>query len=69
VTVDPERTITDRGVGDPDHLQRLWTPHRMNYIAEAKVPDSGSASSSEPFSDIPTMSGWWSRAANSSTPC
>jgi ATP adenylyltransferase len=56
VTVDPERTITDRGVGDPDHLQRLWTPHRMNYIAEPKVPDIGSASSSEPFSDIPTMS-------------
>jgi ATP adenylyltransferase len=56
VTVDPERTITDRGVGDPDHLQRLWTPHRMNYIAEAKVPGGGSASSSEPFSDIPTMS-------------
>jgi ATP adenylyltransferase len=56
VTVDPERTITDRGVGDPDHLQRLWTPHRMNYIAEAKVPDGGSATSSEPFSDIPTMS-------------
>jgi ATP adenylyltransferase len=55
VTVDPERTITDRGVGDPDHLQRLWTPHRMNYIAEAKVQD-GSAGSSEPFSDIPTMS-------------
>ncbi|MDT5340314.1 MAG: adenylyltransferase [Mycobacterium sp.] len=56
MTVDPERTITDRGVGDPDHLQRLWTPHRMNYIAEAKVPDGGSATSSEPFSDIPTMS-------------
>jgi ATP adenylyltransferase len=55
VTVDPERTITDRGVGDPDHLQRLWTPHRMNYIAEAKV-QGGSAASSEPFSDIPTMS-------------
>ena len=56
MTVDPEQTITDRGVGDPDHLQRLWTPHRMNYIAEAKVPDGGSAASSEPFSDIPTMS-------------
>jgi ATP adenylyltransferase len=55
VTVDPEQTIIDRGVGDPDHLQRLWTPHRMNYIAEG-VPDGGSASSSEPFSDIPTMS-------------
>jgi ATP adenylyltransferase len=55
VTVDPEQTIVDRGVGDPDHLQRLWTPHRMNYIAEANVPGT-SAESSEPFSDIPTMS-------------
>ena len=55
MTVDPERTITDRGVGDPDHLQRLWTPHRMNYIAEATT-DGVSASSSEPFTDIPTMS-------------
>ena len=55
MTVDPEGTITDRGVGDPDHLQRLWTPHRMNYIAEPKL-QGGSAASSEPFSDIPTMS-------------
>ena len=55
MTVDPERTITDRGVGDPDHLQRLWTPHRMKYIAETKV-QGGSEASSEPFSDIPTMS-------------
>ncbi|MBJ7337444.1 MAG: HIT domain-containing protein [Mycolicibacterium sp.] len=58
MTVDPENTIVDRGVGDPDHLQRLWTPHRMNYIAEAKVQgaSAGSAGSSEPFTDIPTMS-------------
>ena len=57
MTVDPENTITDRGVGEPDRLQRLWTPHRMNYIAEAKVQGgSGSAGSSEPFTDIPTMS-------------
>ena len=56
MTVDPERTITDRGFGDPDHLQRLWTPHRMNYIAEAKVEGTGSAPSSEPFTDIPAMS-------------
>jgi ATP adenylyltransferase len=55
VTVDPENTILDRGVGDPDHLQRLWTPHRMNYIAEAAIPGT-SAGSSEPFSDIPAMS-------------
>lgn len=55
MTEDPEHTITDRGVGDPDHLQRLWTPHRMTYIAEAKVL-GGSAASTEPFTDIPTMS-------------
>ncbi len=53
--VDPEGTIVDRGVGDPDHLQRLWTPHRMSYIAEAPMK-TGSATATEPFSDIPTMS-------------
>lgn len=53
--MEEENTITDRGFGDPDHLQRLWTPHRMNYIAEAKV-EGGSAASTEPFTDIPTMS-------------
>ena len=55
MTGDPEDTITDRGFGDPDHLQRLWTPHRMNYIAEAKVA-GGAEASGEPFTDIPTMS-------------
>ena len=46
--------IRDEGVGVADRLQRLWSPHRMTYIADAvKV---GSASSSEPFTDIPTMS-------------
>jgi ATP adenylyltransferase len=54
VTVDPERSIVDRGFGDPDHLQRLWTPHRMSYIAEAK-DQGGSAASSEPFTDIPNL--------------
>jgi len=49
-----ERTITDQGAGDPDHLQRLWTPHRMTYIADEIK--SGSAKSSEPFTDIPNMS-------------
>ncbi|OBK18389.1 HIT family protein [Mycobacterium asiaticum] len=48
-------TILDRGVGERDHLQRLWTPYRMNYLAEApmKRDDAGRA---EPFSDIPQMS-------------
>jgi ATP adenylyltransferase len=52
---DPEdRTIVDRGVGEPDLLQRLWTPHRMTYIAEAPTT-GGSAGSQQPFTDIPTM--------------
>jgi ATP adenylyltransferase len=55
-----ERTIVDRGVGDPDLLQRLWTPHRMSYIAEAPMfkgeAGGSSAASSEPFTDIPEMS-------------
>ncbi|MEI6251556.1 MAG: HIT domain-containing protein [Mycobacteriaceae bacterium] len=50
----PESLI-DRGAGDPDRLQRLWTPHRMNYIVESPK-FGGSAGSSEPFTDIPTMS-------------
>jgi ATP adenylyltransferase len=51
-----ERTIVDHGVGDPDHLQRLWTPHRMSYIAESPMKKgSDSSQSSQPFTDIPTM--------------
>lgn len=45
--------LIDRGPGRPDRLQRLWTPHRMSYIAEAP---SAKNSSSEPFTDIPKMS-------------
>jgi len=47
--------ITDRGAGDPDRLQRLWTPHRMSYIVESPK-FGGSAGSAEPFTDIPTLS-------------
>ncbi|MBJ8337354.1 HIT domain-containing protein [Antrihabitans sp. YC3-6] len=46
-------SVVDRGAGRPDRLQRLWTPHRMSYIAEATTPSNAS---SEPFSDIPKMS-------------
>ena len=54
---DGNDAIIDTGVGDPDHLQRLWTPHRMSYIAESPMKKgSGSALSKEPFSDIPAMS-------------
>jgi ATP adenylyltransferase len=59
--VNDERSIVDVGVGDPDYLQRLWTPHRMTYIVEGplKQAEEGgaatSASSKQPFTDIPTM--------------
>jgi ATP adenylyltransferase len=52
-----ENTILDRGVGESDHLQRLWTPYRMTYLAEAPIkrdPDS-SASTEQPFTDIPRL--------------
>jgi ATP adenylyltransferase len=50
-------TILDRGVGEEDHLQRLWTPYRMTYLAEAPMKrDSNSSGKSEqPFTDIPQL--------------
>jgi ATP adenylyltransferase len=59
VTSNDEREIVDHGVGEADHLQRLWTPHRMTYIAESpmkKDGQGGSAGSTEPFTDIPALS-------------
>ncbi|BBX74069.1 HIT domain-containing protein [Mycobacterium shinjukuense] len=48
-------TILDRGVGQDDQLQRLWTPYRMNYLAEAPVKrDNGNPE--QPFTDIPQLS-------------
>lgn len=48
---DQDSTIIDRGVGDPDHLQRLWAPpdelHRRGR--EGAQPDSA------PFTEIPEM--------------
>jgi ATP adenylyltransferase len=49
-----DETIVDRGVGDPDRLQRLWTPYRMTYIAEVPVKRDD-ASLDQPFTDIPTL--------------
>ncbi|GAA0274075.1 HIT domain-containing protein [Cryptosporangium japonicum] len=40
-----------QGAGDPDHFQRLWTPHRMAYIkGENESPDGC------PFCVMPTLS-------------
>lgn len=57
MVADEHNAIVDRGVGQPDRLARLWTPHRMSYIVEGPVKKekSGSAGSSQPFTDIPTL--------------
>ena len=46
--------ITDRGIGEPDRLQRLWTPHRMSYILDVPA-QKNSSEPSRPFTDIPTL--------------
>jgi ATP adenylyltransferase len=33
--------VAQEGVGVPDALQRLWTPHRMAYILGENKPDHG----------------------------
>jgi ATP adenylyltransferase len=61
-STDNPGVIRDQGPGDPDRLQRLWSPHRMSYITAAPRPadadgdESSSAKSVHPFLDIPTMS-------------
>jgi len=42
------------GVGVPDALQRLWTPHRMAYIKGENKPD-GDEPQGCPFCRIPEM--------------
>ncbi|CAM2750185.1 HIT family protein [Skermania piniformis] len=45
--------LVDRSAGEPDRLERIWTPHRMTYITEAVKPADATG---EPFTDIPKMS-------------
>jgi ATP adenylyltransferase len=46
--------LHQEGVGEPDGLERLWTPHRMAYIAgENKPTDASSAEC--PFCRIPRL--------------
>ncbi|MFF3571129.1 HIT family protein [Nocardia jiangxiensis] len=58
--------IVDTGAGDPDRLQRLWTPYRMSYITgavgdrearERETTEPGERSApGHPFIEIPKMS-------------
>ena len=45
-------TLSESGlVGDPDEMQRLWTPHRMVYIADTHQPDEHDC----PFCHAPSL--------------
>ena len=50
---DLERLVQD-GVGEPDELDRLWTPHRMAYIRGENKPLDGSAGEC-PFCRVPSL--------------
>ena len=45
---DPDELVEQQGVGEPDALQRLWTPHRMAYIKGENKPEDD-ASEGCPF--------------------
>ncbi len=51
---EPAEIVAQEGVGVPDHLQRLWAPHRMAYVQGD--PDTGRDEDGGcPFDRIPTL--------------
>ncbi|MCY7394887.1 MAG: HIT domain-containing protein [Nocardioides sp.] len=50
----PGEPLTQDGVGEPDELERLWTPHRMAYIRGENKPPDASANQC-PFCRVPTL--------------
>jgi len=50
---DPGSFVQD-GVGDPDELERLWTPHRLAYIKGENKPADASSGQC-PFCRIPGL--------------
>lgn len=54
----------DRGVGEPDRLERLWAPYRMNYIADNGASTDGEDAGAgerprerrNPFVELPSLS-------------
>ncbi len=49
-----DAVIRQDGVGIPDELDRLWTPHRMAYISGENKPADGTAAEC-PFCRIPKL--------------
>ncbi len=46
--------LVQAGVGHPDDLDRLWTPHRMAYIRGENKPADGSSGEC-PFCRVPSL--------------
>jgi ATP adenylyltransferase len=49
-----DEVVEQHGVGEPDGLERLWTPHRMAYIRGESKPADDSAQEC-PFCRIPSL--------------
>ncbi len=54
MTAHPGAELHQDGVGEPDGLDRLWTPHRMAYIRGQDKP-ADKTSQECPFCRIPTL--------------
>ncbi|WGL50398.1 HIT domain-containing protein [Nocardioides sp. BP30] len=50
----PHTAVHQDGIGQPDTLERLWTPYRMAYIRGENKPEDPSADQC-PFCRIPAM--------------
>jgi ATP adenylyltransferase len=55
VSAADDQSVFQDGVGEPDGLDRLWTPHRMAYIRGESKPADDSAAEC-PFCRVPTLS-------------
>lgn len=50
----PESPLHQSGLGEPDDLERLWTPHRLAYIRGENKPQDATEQQC-PFCQIPSM--------------
>ncbi|HZP15326.1 MAG TPA: HIT family hydrolase, partial [Nocardioides sp.] len=49
-----DESLVQDGIGRPDDLDRLWTPHRMAYVRGENRPQESDAQAC-PFCRIPTL--------------
>ena len=55
VAVGADQALAQDGVGVPDELERLWTPHRLAYIRGENKPTGSEPGHGCPFCRIPTL--------------